>query len=429
MNKPKAESPLPKLLERALLGHVPLFASLPDAELDYLAANLENRSYPAGTVLFREGERGDLFYVILAGRLEIVKALGEPAERLVAVRQPGEFVGEMSLMHREGVRTASVRAASRVEVKLVSRAEFDRLLSRYPSLAYEMAQVLSRRLGASHELAMQELQEKNRRLRAAYEELQAAQQQLVEKEKLERELELAYEIQMSILPQRLPDVPGYRLEAEIRPARAVGGDFYDFFPLDGDRIGVVIGDVTDKGVPAAIYMARCNALLRAEATRGYSPEETLRRVNRHLLEMDPGGAPAGGMFATVLYGILDRASGEFHYARAGHELPLLCLPGGAAVELELQPGVPLGMMAGGPLDANRITLPPGGVLLFYTDGVPDGRNPADEPFGVPRLAAALADLVRQGAPDLCRGITARLGDHMDGMQPFDDITLVAIRTE
>ncbi len=408
--------------EVKILAQVPLFSSLPETELEYLAEKLENREYPHGKVLFSEGERGHYFYVIIAGRLEIVKAMGTPDERVLAVRQAGEFVGEMSLFNPDGLRTASARALGSVRLKLLTRGDFDMLLDRNPGLAYEMVRVLSDRLTNTHNRVMGEFQEKNRQLSQAYEELKAAQAQLIEKEKLEHELELACEIQMSILPSKLPRLKGFSLGACIVPARAVGGDFYDFFHIDQRQLGVVIGDVTDKGVPAAIFMARTNAFLRAEALRGFSPEETLRAVNQHLVSMNDSM-----MFATVLYGILDLQTGDFWYARAGHELPFLCTPEGGATLLEMKSGMPLGLMAPSQVDTNRTRIPPGGVLLLYTDGVTDERSHDGQVFGTGRLGQVLEALNGQSAQQICDGIYQAVEDHMSGVEQFDDITLVAIR--
>lgn len=410
--------------EVKILAQVPLFSSLPESELVYLAEKLQNQEYPHGTVLFSEGDHGHYFYVIISGRLEIVKAMGTADERVLAVRQAGEFVGEMSLFNPDGLRTASARTVGQVRLKLLTRDDFDMLLDRNPGLAYEMVRVLSDRLTSTHNRVMSEFQEKNRQLSQAYEELKAAQAQIIEKEKLEHELELAYEIQMSILPRKLPQLSGYTLGARIVPARAVGGDFYDFFRIGQGQLGVVIGDVTDKGVPAAIFMARTNAFLRAEALRGFTPEETLRAVNRHLVSMNDSM-----MFATVLYGILDLQTGEFCYARAGHELPILYTAEGGAALLEMSSGMPLGLMESSTVDTNRTIIPPGGVLLLYTDGVTDERNPDSQVFGASRLGQVLEALNGRSAQQICDDIYQAVEEHMAGEEQFDDITLVAIRRE
>lgn len=163
-----------------------------------------------------------------------------------------------------------------------------------------------------------ELTEKNRQLQQAFDERKAAEQQLrIEKERLERELKVAADIQMSILPDKLPMHEHFDFGGRILPARQVGGDFYDVFVLDKDKIGVLIGDVADKGVPSAIFMARAHALIIAEADRATSPGEVLRMANKHLIRLEKST-----QFVTALYGVLDTNTGEFSYARAGHESPL-----------------------------------------------------------------------------------------------------------
>src|SRR2546421_644278 len=136
-------------MDTALLKHVPLFVSLPPNELAELAASLHESRYPAGAVLFREGEHGDRFYIVLDGQIAIIKALGSDDERLLGLRGAGEFVGEMSLLSQDGLRTASVRVDGGARVLELTRADFDALLHRYPLLAYEMLRVLSTRLRES----------------------------------------------------------------------------------------------------------------------------------------------------------------------------------------------------------------------------------------------------------------------------------------
>ena len=222
------------------------------------------------------------------------------------------------MFSEEGKHTASVRAHTPVRALEITRRDIDGLLHRWPLFAYELTRLLSQRLEQSENLTILELQEKNRQLTQAYEELKAAQAQIIEKERLEKELEVARQIQLSILPQELPAYPQHDFGALMIPARAVGGDFYDFIPLDQDRLGIVVGDVSDKGTPSALFMALSYSLVRAEAHRNSSPGETLQAVNRLLMEMN-----TSDMFVTVLYGVLDTARGEFSFARAGHPLPIV----------------------------------------------------------------------------------------------------------
>jgi serine phosphatase RsbU (regulator of sigma subunit) len=141
---------------------------------------------------------------------------------------------------------------------------------------------------------------------------------------------------MSLLPQVMPQLPGCEFGARLAPARVVGGDLFDFIPLGPGKAAVVIGDVTDKGIPAAIFMAQAHALLHAEAGLEISPQEVLRSTNHHLLNMN-----SRRLFVTVVYGVLDAATGQFSYARAGHEEPLLCDAQGELINITQKPATPL----------------------------------------------------------------------------------------
>ncbi|HEX9372836.1 MAG TPA: SpoIIE family protein phosphatase [Roseiflexaceae bacterium] len=409
-------------MDKILIGRVPLFAALPPDEIGRLAASLSSAVYPANTILFREGDHGDRFYIVLAGQIAIVKALGTDDERLLGVRGAGEFVGEMSLLSADGLRTASVRVHEDAEVLELTRADFDALLHRHPTLAYEMLRVLSTRLRASHDTAIRDLHEKNQRLTQAYAELQAAQAQIIEQETLARELRLAREIQESMLPRKLPQLTGFEIGGRMIAARMVGGDFYDAIPLDADRVGVVIGDVSGKGVPAALLMALVCSLLRAEAVRTDSPEEVLRVVNGHLLSRN-----ARGMFVTVLYGVLHRVTREFTFVRAGHELPLVLDAGGANLTPERGRGHPLGMFASPALDSQTVVVPPGGTLLLFTDGVTEAMDQQGELFGVERIAEAVRDYPRATAQELCDHLVDAVTAYHGAAPQADDITLLAVR--
>jgi len=408
-------------MKENLLARTPILRGLPPEEIESLERSLRVRELPPDTILFHEGEVGDRFFIVSEGRLEVIKALGTPEERLIGFRGPGEFIGELSLINRTGLRTASIRSAGPVRLWELSHAEFDALLHRQPSIAYEILEVLSERLTEAHDASIADLQEKNRQLEQAYNELKAAQAQIIEKERLEKELQVASAIQMSLLPQSLPILEGFDFGAAIMPARAVGGDFYDFFPLAEDRLGIVIGDVADKGVPSAIYMAQTLALLYAESYQHLSAREVLQRVNQ-LLQ----GIGESGLFVTALYGILDQRTGEFSYARAGHELPLLLEPSG---QIEIMPygaGQLLGVLENPLLDEQTVPLPPGSTLLLYTDGVLDCRDEQGNAFGMERLKATLSVLKSLPAQEICRQLWQRIKDHQRSAPQDDDVTIVSI---
>lgn len=406
-----------------ILGRVPLFRSLPWEELRRLATLLRSLEAPPDCLLFREGEYGDYFYVLIEGRVEIIKALDSPDARLLSTRGAGEFIGEMSLFNPDGLRTASVRTQGPARLLEMRRADFDALLERQPKLAYEMVRVVSERMKASENDALSDLSNRNRQLQEAYENLKAAQAELVEKEKLERELELARQIQMSVLPAALPVVEGFEFGALMAPARAVGGDFYDFIPLGGGKLGVAVGDVTDKGIPAAILMAQTFALLHAEASRADSPAQALQRVNANLLEMN-----ARGLFVTVLYGELEAEGRCFRYARAGHVPPICAGPNGGAALLRVGLGQPLGILEDPQLDQNAVQLPPGSLLLLYTDGATEESNLQGEYFGEARLRRALESAASRVAGDIPALIYRELENFKGSASLSDDVTLIAVRS-
>jgi sigma-B regulation protein RsbU (phosphoserine phosphatase) len=410
-------------VKEKLLSRAPLFSGLPEDEIHKLSETLSVREIPPGTILFHEGDVGDRFYIIIQGQIEVIKALSTPEERLIGIRGPGEFIGELSLINRAGLRMASVRSLGPAHLWEMSHAEFDDLLHRQPSMAFELINVLSQRLTAAHDSTIADLQHKNMELTKAYEELKAAQAQIIEKERLERELQVAFEIQTSILPQTLPQLTGYDFGAMMVPARAVGGDFYDFIPLSQNKVGIVIGDVADKGVPSAIFMAQTHALLYAMATRNASPARVLQRVNQLLLKIGESS-----LFVTVLYGVLDKRTNTFSYARAGHELPVIVTADGQVELAPYKQGQLMGILNHPILDEQAVTIPPGGTLLLYTDGVTDARHANGDSFGLDRLTSELEHLDNGSAQELCDELWQTLCTFQNATAQEDDITLVSVRS-
>ena len=238
-------------------------------------------------------------------------------------------------------------------------------------------------------------------------------------ERIEQELKVAQLIQHQFLPKDVPKLPGWHLAAFYRPARTVGGDFYDFIELPDGRIMVVVGDVTDKGVPAALVMASTHALLRSSAPRLISPGEVLARIN-DLLYAD---IPAH-MFVTCLALVLDPTTGEIEYANAGHDLPYVRTGGGVA-ELRAT-GMPLGLMLGMEYEVKHREIAPGDCVLLHSDGLAEAHNPAREMFGFPRVSE-LAGRGPSGEEliDLC--LTELAAFTGPNHEQEDDITLVTLQ--
>lgn len=212
-----------------------------------------------------------------------------------------------------------------------------------------------------------------------------------ERERIEHEMRVASLIQQTLLPQEAPQLQGWEVAAHYQPARAVGGDFYDFLNFPDGRVGIVIGDVTDKGIPAAMVMATTRSMLRAAAERLETPRAVLERVNDVLVDDIPPR-----MFVTCLYALLEPASGRLLYANAGHDVPY-CRRADGVVELRAT-GMPLGLMSGMDYEEKEIVLGPGDCVLFYSDGLVEAHAPDREMYGFPRLREQLA--AHPGGPAL-----------------------------
>ncbi len=240
-----------------------------------------------------------------------------------------------------------------------------------------------------------------------------------ERERIQQEMQVAALIQQTLLPRDLPSISGWGIDAFYRPARAVGGDFYDFIHLDDGRLGVVIGDVTDKGVPAALVMATSRSMLRSAAHNHSDPGLVLAEVNDALVSEIP---PA--MFVTCLYAIIDTHSGEVVLANAGHNLPYVRSDSGVA-ELRAT-GMPLGLMPGMPYDEHRYQLGSGDVMVLTSDGITEAHNPDGEMYGFPRLIGQVA--VKPADGDVVSALVGAL-EKFTGpdAEQEDDITLVVVR--
>jgi sigma-B regulation protein RsbU (phosphoserine phosphatase) len=409
-------------MDQSAFLNVPLFRDIPPGDIKKMVDGLPVETFPSGTYLFRDGDPGENLYVVIEGTLEVVLAADSPDEMLLKTCGPGEYVGEMGLILADGKRTATVRAKGAARTWVMSRAKFVEALQRWPIIAYAMVNILSERLDATNSSTFRDLTQKNHELQKAYDELKAAQQQLIEKEKLERELKVAADIQLSILPDVLPALSAFDFGARILPARRVGGDFYDVFQLDqSGRTGVVIGDVADKGVPAALFMARAHALIMAEADKGTTPGNVLQRVNGHITRLQ-----RSAQFVTALYGVLDGQTRIFAYARAGHEPPLLLKPDGTVERIPHAPGMSLGLWEEITLDEQRVKLEKGSTLVLFTDGMTDCRNPEGDAFGLERIRGLLSGFGRLSAQEVCDRLFDTLMRYQRGASQDDDVTLVAI---
>ena len=300
-----------------------------------------------------------------------------PHDPLMAYAQNNRGVIEVDRLKLESPALQALREANiQLVVPLVSQTELIGLISLGQRMSDQEYSSDDRKLLA--DLAVQAAPA----LRVAQ---LVRQQQLafVEKQRIEQELKVARLIQQTLLPQTVPDIDGYAVTAYYQPAREVGGDFYDFIYFEDGKIGLIVADVTDKGVPAALVMATTRSILRAAAERLVSPGAALARTNDVLTPEIPPK-----MFVTCFYMVLDPATGHLRYANAGHDVPY-CHTAEGVVELRAT-GMPLGLMPGMAYEEKETTLQKDDYVLLYSDGIVEAHNPEREMFGFPRLQALLS---------------------------------------
>jgi serine phosphatase RsbU (regulator of sigma subunit)/anti-sigma regulatory factor (Ser/Thr protein kinase) len=343
---------------------------------------------------------------------EVVPVDIAPNDPILAYFQDTGGAVDIENLQLESSALTELRAAGvKLVVPLVSHGELIGLLNLGPRLSEQEYSADDRKLLDS--LAGQAAPA----VRVA-QLLREQESQARERERVEQELKVAQLIQQQYLPHDLPDLPGWRVSAFYRPAREVGGDFYDFIDLPGDKVGLVVGDVTDKGVPAALVMATTHSLLRAEAPRLIEPAKVLERINELLVpDMPPK------MFVTCLYAVLDHETGVLKYANAGHNVPYVDTESGV-VELRAR-GMPLGLLAGMSYEEKETVLEPGQCVLMHSDGLAEAHNRSGEMFGFPRLQEVMS---AQASYDrLIDDLLTQL-DRFTGAdwEQEDDITLVTL---
>lgn len=402
----------------SFLSQLPFFSALPREEIHTLTRVLRPTTYSAQALMFLEGDPGDRLYIVVEGEIEILKNFGTPDERILNLIRPGDILGEMALLYPHGKRSASARTRSEVKLLELGVADFNPLFDSHPHFAIHILRGVSERLQNSENATIWELSEKNRQLAQAYIELKAAQMQIIEKEKLEHELNMARKIQESILPKSLPELPGLKITAYWQPAKSVSGDFYDFFTFAGGELGFLVGDVTGKGVPAALVMATTCSIIRATVEQCTFPGQVLARANNVLCRSIPEG-----MFVTCFFAVLDPTSGSMSFANAGHNLP--CQISGVQVKEIRATGMPLGLMQNMIYEEKEALLDPGDRLVLFSDGLVEAHNSAREMYGTSRLMSRLE--CRKVGEELIVSLLADLSAFAGSeWEQEDDITLVCL---
>jgi sigma-B regulation protein RsbU (phosphoserine phosphatase) len=239
---------------------------------------------------------------------------------------------------------------------------------------------------------------------------------------LQNELSVASKMQQSILPTHFPESSDYQVFANMEPARSVGGDFFDIVALEDDRIGMTVADVSDKGVPAALFMMSTRTLIKGSAIGSGGPGDVLREVNNLLNEDNETE-----MFVTVLYAEYNPATGEFIYASGGHDPPLLVKPDGSSTSLPLTGGIALGLLPDLEYRYNSVILEPGETIVLYTDGVSEAMTSTEEQFGLERLQEAMADAPGEDARSANQAVFQAVSDFVGDTPASDDITCLTFR--
>jgi sigma-B regulation protein RsbU (phosphoserine phosphatase) len=244
----------------------------------------------------------------------------------------------------------------------------------------------------------------------------------VARERLEYEFHLARQIQQTFLPEEMPEFDNWGLAAYWRPARQVGGDFYDVFKLPNGELGLVIADVSDKGIPAALFMAVTRTLLRAVILDVSSPSEVLQRINDLLIPENQQG-----MFVTIVYAVLSLESGKITYANAGHNPPFLIYSDNQEIKSLNGTGMALGIVENNKIDECEIQLQSDDCLLFYTDGLTEAISQQEDLFGDERLCNVFMKNHTSPAESIVKSIEESVFDFMGSNLPIDDLTMLIIK--
>lgn len=245
----------------------------------------------------------------------------------------------------------------------------------------------------------------------------------VEKGRLDQELSMARRVQVSLLPRQMPQIPGWEFIARWKPARQVGGDYYDFIEIENERLGLVIADVTDKGMPAALFMAFTRSIIRGNLDHATSPDAGITRANRLICQESDNG-----LFVTMFYGQLNLQTGELIYVNAGHNPPVLVAPSQSILTSWLaRTGVPLGVEEGSTYTQESVLLKPGDFIVLYTDGVTEATDANNNLFGVDRLQSVLLENQDRPAPEIAAALEQAIDQFSGPTAPRDDITIVIAR--
>ena len=420
---------------------IPTLAAISDAATAHILKVGHIAAYPAGARIVHQGEASLDAIVLLAGSVSILNENAH-GETLLARTQAPALLGEIGAL-AELPRTASIVAGDSVRVLRVPRATLLEVAQQTPQILVSVVGRLGQHIqGVNGALGLYagglaalerddldpdrllaELNNPTDALRDFGAAFQRLARHISAERRKRQEMASAALIQQAMLPQSLTDVDPKRrarVHGAMRPARDVGGDFYDAFMLDDDRLALLIGDACGKGVPASLFMSMSITALRLVAKQEADVGAVARRANELLYTQN-----ATSMFSSVFYGVLDLASGRLDYTNCGHNAPLLMRRDGACVALQ-SGGTPLGILPERRVRTHAETLSAGDCLLLFTDGVTESHDAQGQDYGEERLTDLLRGAMQVGVADIPRAVTEDVLAFARGVEPFDDITCLAV---
>ncbi len=366
----------------------------PDYSFDWLIKYMELDRFKQGEYLFHKGDRADKMFYIKEGSLRLVEI-----DRTVG---KGSFIGETGILTPAKERTLSVVCKEDSELYSLDDTKATKLFYQDPSIIFQLIHISITR---------------------SLENLAAT---VLEKERIEADLRVARDIQTSVLPRSFPPFPDredFDIFAVMEAAREVGGDFYDFFLINEKKLCFIIGDVSGKGVPAALFMMITKTLLKTLALRDLSPDEVLFSANNIISSQNEHG-----MFVTILCAILDTETGELQIGNAGHNPPFIDRGDGEGFEfIELPESIVLGPMEDVKFSSAKLTLKPDDIVFFYTDGVTEAMNPRLEFFSEKRLKATLSSFMNGNIREIVDGVKDAVKSFVQEAPQSDDITMLALQ--
>ena len=419
----------------------PVLARLAPATVTNLIQTGETVDLRPGDILIRQGDSSDCAYLLLQGELEIRvdTTYGEvPLARVSA----GALIGEIGVF-AELPRTATVRAEGAAKVLRLSRAHLLRASDADPELARSIIGRLGGQIANfNHAIGLytnavsalerddfdlsilDELRKPIPELVDFAQSFRRMAEQIVRQRRQQAEMASAAAIQRAMLPSGLPTslIEGrFDIHIQIKPAREVGGDFYDIIPLDENRIAITVGDVCGKGIPAALFMAVTQTVMRVVIRSGEDLGAKIAAANERLV-----AGNEQSMFATMFCGVLDVRSGALSYCNCGHNAPLLMRRAGGSYERLPAGSPPLGIMDSLVCVPKSIELAPGDLLFLYTDGVTEAENSQAAQFGIERLEKAISEAAEGSATKLVENVMARVSEFANGAPQSDDIICAAV---